>query len=162
MAAVYEIASELENLLECVDENGEFLPEVFEKIEQLMTEWKSRIESLAKAFVNRRASHAAISAEAKRLTEKAKRIEKNNESLESFILLCMRKSSMRKIEGEVLELSIRESESVEIVDAESIPEQFLVVKTESKPDKKAIKEYLKDNSDTPWARIQKNDNLSIK
>lgn len=62
----------------------------------------------------------------------------------------------------VTEIKTRKSESVKIIDQESIPDDFLTKEVSITPDKVSIKKALKDGFNVPGVIIVQNKNLVIK
>jgi len=69
---------------------------------------------------------------------------------------------VEKIETPLIKLSFRNSESVEITNEQQLDAKFIVTKTVSTPDKKAIKDAIKSGVFVEGATISYNKNLQIK
>jgi ribosomal silencing factor RsfS len=69
---------------------------------------------------------------------------------------------VEKIETPLIKLSFRNSESVEITNESQLDDCFIVTKTVSTPDKKAIKDAIKSGVFVEGATISYNKNLQIK
>ena len=69
---------------------------------------------------------------------------------------------VEKIETPLIKLSFRNSESVEITNEQQLDSRFIVTKTVSTPDKKAIKDAIKSGVFVEGATISYNRNLQIK
>jgi hypothetical protein len=67
-----------------------------------------------------------------------------------------------KIETPLIKLSFRNSESVEITNEQQLDSRFIVTKTVTTPDKKAIKDAIKNGELVEGATISYNKNLQIK
>jgi hypothetical protein len=159
---LYEISAEIGELLESVDENGEFLPGVFERLEEAVPLAKDGIESLAKFLLNLRYEAEAFKKEAERMAQKAKAREARAERVSAFALDCMKRAGLKKIEGAVLSVSTRPSYRVEITDAGKIPAEFMKTKIETSVDKEALKKHLKEHGEADYAKIMEHENLVVK
>lgn len=82
--------------------------------------------------------------------------------MDNFINFLMQSFQKDKLETNLYKISYRKSESVEIINEEMIPQEFMKEKTTIAPDKTAIKEALKNWSEVPGATIKINNNLQIK
>jgi hypothetical protein len=69
---------------------------------------------------------------------------------------------VEEIKTPLIKLNFRNSESVEITNEEVLADKFLVTKTVTTPDKKAIKEAIKLGEVVEGATISYNKNLQIK
>ena len=59
-------------------------------------------------------------------------------------------------------ISYRKSDSVEVTDLETLPEEYIKTKIEKNPDKVAIKNAIKDGKEIKGAKIITNYNIQIK
>lgn len=88
--------------------------------------------------------------------------EKELKRMDNFINFLMQSFQKDKLETNLYKISYRKSESVEIINEEMIPQEFMKEKTTVAPDKTAIKEALKNWAEVPGATIKINNNLQIK
>lgn len=88
--------------------------------------------------------------------------EKELKRMDNFINFLMQSFQKDKLETNLYKISYRKSESVEIINEEMIPQEFMKEKTTVAPDKTAIKEALKNWAEVPGATIKINSNLQIK
>ena len=103
-----------------------------------------------------------IDAELKRL-QQLKKVRTNlAERLKDTISDAMNLYEVEKIETPLIKLSFRNSESVEITNESQLDACFIVTKTVSSPDKKAIKDAIKSGVLVEGATISYNKNLQIK
>ena len=136
MASLYEID---QAILACVDfETGEVIDQ--EQLDNLLMERSDKIESVALWVKNLESDAAAYKAEKEAFAEREKKATEKAKRLKDWLA--------RVCEGEKFStakcaVSFRRSESVEIVDANEIPDEYLRTKTTTEPDKVAIKEAMK-------------------
>ena len=103
-----------------------------------------------------------IDAELKRL-QQIKKVRTNlAERLKNTISDAMNLYEVEKIETPLIKLSFRNSESVEITNESQLDACFIVTKTVSTPDKKAIKDAIKSGVFVEGATISYNKNLQIR
>ena len=88
--------------------------------------------------------------------------EKELKRMDNFINFLMQSFWKEKLETNIYKISYRKSESVEIINEQAIPQEFMKEKTTITPDKTAIKEALKNWAEVPGATIKVNNNLQIK
>ena len=103
-----------------------------------------------------------IDAELKRL-QQLKKVRTNlAERLKNTISDAMNLYEVEKIETPLIKLSFRNSESVEITNESQLDACFIVTKTVTSPDKKAIKDAIKNGEVVTGATISYNKNLQIR
>lgn len=97
-----------------------------------------------------------------RIQSLAESKEKELKRMDNFINFLMQSFWKDKLETNIYKISYRKSESVEIINEQAIPQEFMKEKTTVTPDKTAIKEALKNWAEVPGATIKVNQNLQIK
>lgn len=162
MMTLYEIDARLAAILdfdgEYVDtESGEIVS--IEDIEALQMAREDKIEGWGLWIKNKSAELDAIKAEAKKLTERASalsnQIDRSKERYQQYL-------AGEKVSTPRLSVSYRKTESVEIDDAEKLPESMLRVKTTVEPDKVAIKAVLKTGKVIDGAHLVTRQSMTIK
>ncbi len=138
MANLFEID---QAILACVDpETGEIIsPEL---LDGLFMERNAKIENVALWAKNLRSDAAAYEAEEKAFAERKKKALAKVESLEKWLAsVC----GGEKFSTGKCEVSFRKSDSVEVLDKNMIPADYLRTKTTvtTEPDKNAIKKAIK-------------------
>ena len=106
--------------------------------------------------------NAAIKAEIERLK---KRIEHNTSSIDRMKQALdgfMVASGKKKEKTPFFTVSYRKSQSVDVVDATAIPTEYIKVKTETAPDKVAIKEALKSGKEVAGCQLKETESLQIR
>jgi DNA-binding transcriptional regulator YhcF (GntR family) len=93
--------------------------------------------------------------QAKRLTELSRSDASRADALEDSLVLVLTRLQPKatRFSFPNHELSSRKSQAVEIEDEDSLPSQWLTLKTTSQPDKAAIKEALKAGHLIPGAQL---------
>jgi len=87
----------------------------------------------------------AIDEEIKRLQSMKKAIVNNKDRLKEYLRYNMEKSGISKIEHPLFKVTLgKPSSKVEVFDIDLLPDEFVNVKTEIKPDLNKIKAALKD------------------
>lgn len=162
---LYEIPYELDKLID--DETGEITD--IQLFNSLNEEVEKKLSYIALTNKNRDADIKAIDDEIERLNKRKEKLKKKNANTSAFIYKFMLENGITKIDSPTIRLSFRKSKSVEITDAAKFLEylkaknltELYKVKTTTSFDKKAIKEWLKDNV-SPYAEIIEKENLQIK
>ena len=140
--------------------------EITSEIEKALTINKEQLQSKAVdySYVIKQLDSDCeqIDAELKRL-QQLKKVRTNlAERLKNTISNAMNLYEVEKIETPLIKLSFRNSESVEITNESQLDPCFIVTKTVTSPDKKAIKDAIKSGVLVEGATISYNKNLQIK
>ena len=142
-------------------ETGEISEDDYTVIEQLKMERDTKIENIGCWIKNLEADAAAIKAEAKAMSDRAKAAEKKADGLRGYLtaVLAGEKWSSPKVA-----ISWRKSVSVEIDEAElpELPERYIRRKVSVEADKTAIKDALKAGEVIEGCRLVEKNNISIK
>jgi hypothetical protein len=160
---IYQIKNEYQLIIsEVINNEGEITPE----LETALTINKEQLQSKAVdySYVIKQLDSDCeqIDAELKRL-QQLKKVRTNlAERLKNTISDAMNLYEVEKIETPLIKLSFRNSESVEITNESQLDACFIVTKTVSTPDKKAIKDAIKSGVLVTGATISYNKNLQIK
>lgn len=163
MRALYEINSNLEELLTNVDpETGELLIDP-EEVDALMLERQDKLEGIALAIKNASAEVQAIKAEEDALAERRRRIEKRRDGLRDFLQQAL---AGEKLETPRVAVSYRRSKALEIDENAFWPwaqdhSEYLRVKA-PEIEKKKITDAIKDGMQIPGAALVERVSMSIK
>ena len=155
MASLYEID---QAILECVDfESGEIIDQ--ERLDNLMMERSTKIESVALWVKNLESDAVAYKAEKEAFAQREKQASDKAKRLKEWLA--------RVCEGEKFStakcaVSFRTSESVEIAEGATIPEKYIRTKTVEEPDKTAIKAALKAGEEIDGCKLATKLNTNIK
>lgn len=159
MASLYEITAALAAYEMQFDEDGVWINEG--ELEQLNIERDDKIEGILCWIKNLTAEAKAIREEEKALAARRKAIENKADHLTDYVALNL---DGQKFETPKVAVRWRNTEAVEILDEEKIPQEFLRVSTA--PNKDAIKKFLKsldtDSEVCEWAEMKYRKSMSIK
>ena len=160
---IYKIQNEFQLIIaEVINNEGEITPE----LETALTINKEQLQSKAVdyCYVIKQLDYDCeqIDNEIARLN-KLKKVRTNlTDRLKNTVSSAMQLYDVEKIETPLIKLSFRNSESVEITNESQLDACFIVTKTVSTPDKKAIKDAIKSGVFVEGATISYNKNLQIK
>ena len=115
----------------------------------------SKADSYCWVIEHLRGQAAYRQQQAKRLVELARSEESRADALEESLVLVLTKlqPTATRFSFPNHELTSRKSQAVEIDDEDSLPPEWLSIKTTSQPDKAAIKEALKAGHPIPGAQL---------
>lgn len=165
--SLYNLTAEYQELYnklwESIDEEtGEVDMAISNALEAKGQQFLEKAVAVATVYRKFDSEIALYEAEIKRLTECKKRLENCRDRLKDNLANACQSVGVEKIDGVYAKISFRTSESVEIDDIDLIPEEYLVIKSEVKPDKTAIKNAIKSGRDIRGVHIEKTQNIQIK
>jgi len=149
------------------EETGELIePEetiVLKQLDELAKQETEKIDNIAYAFKHADAEIAFLKDEEKRIADRRRAIENNNERFREYIKNTFIFHGIEKIKGKVHTLSLRKSQRV-IIDCEpeELPTGYVTEKITYQPDKRLLGEHLKAGSKIQGAHIEENITLNIK
>lgn len=123
------------------------------------TDYEEKVENYIKVIKNIESDVEARKAEIKRLTELNKADEKKKEHLKETLSTSMQLTGHERVDTPLFKVSFRKSQAVE-VDELVLPESYKVATW--KPDKKRLKEDLKNGLEIVGASLVERKNLSIR
>lgn len=125
-------------------------------------EFKSKAEQIVHVLRNNQAEVEAHKNEEKRLAERRKLIEKQNETLEAYLYGEMKVSGLKELKSPLFKLTIQKNPpKAEVLDESLIPSTYMIPQ-EPKLDKKLLLNALKDGEEIPGAVIVQETRLQIK
>ena len=165
---LYDITAELQTLLDggftadFVDEDGLIDEAGIEaRIDELQLSFDEKVDGIASYIKSQRKLAEDIREEAKALIERAKAKEARIDRLQEYTLNCMRLVGKTRFESARNVVTLRKSMTVQ-VDETIIPKEYLRETVKVEPDKKAIKEALKDGKEIVGAFLVEKENVQIK
>lgn len=123
------------------------------------TDYENKVENYVKVIKNTEADIEARKNEIKRLTELNRADERKNERLKEVLKESMALTGHERVDTSLFKVSFRKSEAVEVDDL-LLPESYKVATW--KPDKKRLKEDLKNGLEILGAELVERKNLSIR
>lgn len=159
--SLYEIDRQIEEQLaiifDSVNDDGEITVSM-DTLECLKLAKEEKIENIALYIKNLRAEAKAIKEEEETLTKRRRALDSKATKLEDYLMSHLDREE--KFKTARCSIGFRLSHKVSIFDEDSIPSEFLRVKTE--PDKTAISEALKQGKGVSGAEMVDNYSLQIK
>ena len=157
-----EIQRAIEAMFDTVNEDGEIEEGTAIYLSALREERAKKLDNVGAYIKNLEAETDAINAEIKRLQERAA-VKKNRiERLKKYVSDSLLATGDMKFETGRVAYSFRKSTTVNITDADALPEKYVKIKTETSPDKTAIKKAIQGGAVIPGAILEEKQNLQIK
>lgn len=157
---LYEMTAQAQALRDMLD-NDEIDEQTFtDTLEAIGTE--DKVNSYCQIIRELDGDNTAIKAEIERLK---KRIEHNTASIDRMKQALdgfMTASGKSKEKTPFFTVSYRHSQSVDILNESDIPQAYIKVKTETAPDKAAIKAALKAGETVPGCQLKDTESIQIR
>lgn len=160
---LYEIKESYMRLFGMIDETTD--PELVENaMEEINDDLDEKADAYAAIIINKTKDSEALKAEAKRLMEAAKVIDNNIDRMKKSLQDTMKIAGKTKAGTDPRwKITIAKNGGVEPIEITGkVPKKYMVV-PEPQPDKKAIREFLKEHPKCKWAKIgERGESLRIK
>lgn len=140
-----------------ITDNSEILKELFDNLQLTM---EDKFDNCQRYCLTLDGEAEILDKEIKRLQAKKQAINNKKDRLINMMRNAMTTAGISKMKTSLYSFSIRESESLEVLDIDNIPREFLRIKKEA--DKKAIKDYLKTGGTIDGCQIIKNKSLGVR
>ena len=158
---LYNITKEM-RLLTLELEEGELTPELEQSLIITQEQLQEKAIQYAYAIRNVEIDSQAIDNEIKRLKAMKEAKDGAIDRMKEAVRNAMLVSGIDKIESSLFKLSLRRSESVEVVNIDQLPEVLTTVKKTVSADKVKIKEAIKSGLTVEGAVLTENFSLQIK
>ena len=147
---LYEIASDMIAL-----ENLDLEPEqVADTMEALQMSFNDKAENIAALNASFSGNIESIDTQIKRLQSMKKTISNRQDQLKEYLRYNMIESGITKIDCPYFKISLRKAtKSVQVDDVDSLPDEYVTVKTVISPDKNAIAKALKSGEEVNGASL---------
>lgn len=160
---LFKIKKQYLSILEELNETeGEITPEIAEKLAINEGDLKDKAVNYALYIKKLEADNKTISEEVSRLQELKARNSKKIDSLDNAIVNAMVMFGFDKVEVATLKLSLRKSESVNVLDETKLSDNFFTTKITKTVSKTVLKDALKSGANIQGAELVINQNLQIK
>lgn len=157
---LYEMTAQAQTLRDMLDADEIDEQTFHDTLESIGAEEK--VNSYCQIIRSIESDNTAIKAEIDRLS---KRVEHNKASVERMKVALdsfMQAAGKKKEKTPFFSVSYRRSQSVDVVDLAAVPAEYIKVKTETAPDKMAIKEALKNGQVVAGCQLKETESLQIR
>ena len=129
----------------------------------LRDELKNKSSSLLKYIQDLQAKSKIAKEESDRLLKLSRARLNKAERLKSYLVNTLQVLEVKKIETDLGSYGIRKNPlKVDVYDESALPEEFIRITEERKPDKEKIKEYIKTNGELKGVRMVESYSLQIR
>lgn len=165
---LYELTGAMLDLYDKMSEPYPEDPEERETWEQALNDtlammaedFAEKADGYGKVLKQLQADADAIKAEKMRLARRQQGIEKNIDGLRERMKCAMLLTDQKRIKTELFTFSVGTRQELVIDDENAIPDDLLKITVE--PDKKGIREHLKEHPDAPFAHFAPTQTLTIR
>ena len=169
MNSLYEISTQIRNIYDELqdgsgvdEETGEVKPEIIEALTISKNDLQNKAIDYGYVIKSFGDKLDIYDREIKRLQARKKQIQNIQDKVSDILKNAMIEFNMPKIEGKTIKISLRKSDSVEVLDLNALDEKFKRTKITIEPDKIAIKESIKNGEVVNGAVIVEKQNIQIK
>lgn len=158
MPTLDEIELEIQNILSAFAEEGQDLNELDNHVKEYLKDLKyqeqKKIDAIGHVIRKKESEIDFIKSEEQRLKKRKQSIENSIARLKNYIKDVMITNELQNIKGAISTLYLRPSEVIDIIDENQIPPQYVEEKITKTPQKKLIKEAIKNGEIVPGASLR--------
>lgn len=161
--SIFQISTELQTIVnQIIETGGEITPEIEQSLQISEAELGTKSVKYGYAIKQMEFDNKAIDDEIKRLQAMKKTRTNAIDRLKNVLSTTMQSFDIPEIDTPTMKINFRKSTSVEIIDEEKIPAEFVTIKQTTTVCKVDIKKALKDGDKVAGAQLVENQNLQIK
>jgi len=149
MTKLYELTERYRTIENMLEDEYITKDEIKTSLQAIEDEFGDKVSTLGKFVLELKSTTEAIKIEEDRLLKRRQAIVSNIEWLKNYMLTEMLAIDILKIKRDVVTVSVQDNPpSVELLDLEQVPKQYVRIIPEVKePDKKAIAEHFKQTGE---------------
>lgn len=159
---LYEMPEKMLELLDLAESDELSEEDLAEALAELNDNLDHKAEGYVKVMRQISADMETVSDEIARLKEREKTMKNNVDHMKKALIAVMQAMGRPKVKTPLYSISVCKTAPQAVIDVpEDIPEQFWKPQ-DPKLDKTALKNYLKENGDEPYAHLEAGTSLRIK
>ena len=157
MSKLYEISEQYAELAALADSDDENMKEaVATTLECIEGDFNDKAQALVTVVHNMDSDVEAIDAEIKRLQARKTAIKNRQDSMRDYLRENMERTGIKKISCPLFTINCVAGREIAVINDESvIPDEYMAVKTEIRPDKSAIAKALKAGAEIPGVSLDR-------
>lgn len=162
---LFKLNQNFDTIVAMIDDEDNEINEqtLFDTLESIKLSREVTLDNIATLIEKNKAYAVAYAEKVKQLQSEKKRLEKVNDSLQSYMTQAMDQADLKELKTENHVLKSRNYKASVVVDDTSvIPEQYMVTKTTVTPDKTAIYKAIKAGEEVPGVHTKPNRKTVIK
>lgn len=159
MPNLYQINDQIQQVIQSADENGVIDETAFEQLQLAKSDKQLNIIKFIKHLDN---DVEVIKKEAERIETLKKQTEKRKEWLTNYLAQSMRIDGVNELDFTTFKAKFRKNPPrLTVIDEASLPQEYIVTKTVTSPDKDKIKEAIKSGQEIPGCSLEQAERLVI-
>lgn len=157
MTKLYEISEQYKELEALADSDDENMREaVANTLECIAGDFNDKAQALVTVVHNMDSDVDALAGEIKRLQARKTAIQNRQDSMREYLRDNMERTGIKKITCPLFSINCIAGREIAVINDEAnIPDEYMVVKTEIRPDKAAITKALKDGIEVSGASLDR-------
>jgi hypothetical protein len=161
--SIFQISVELGIIIDqIIEAGGELTPELEEALSIKEGQLETKATKYGYAIKTMEYESQIIDEEIKRLQDLKKVRQNTMQRLKDVLSTTMQSFDIPEIQTPTLKVNFRKSSSVEILDEDKIPAEFVTIKQTKTVRKVDIKKAIKEGREIEGAQLVENQNLQIK
>lgn len=155
MQTLYDLAAEHQQLVNLAADNDEdFAAALADTLDANDQQIDDKIEATVIVARQLESDAEACKAEARRLSERAKTLERNAGACKERVVWCMENIGKKSLKRPLFTITRQAGRQIAAIDSvDDLPDDYLVTKTTTAPDKKLILERLKAGEAVPGCHL---------
>lgn len=157
VSKLYEISEQYSELQALADSDDENMKEaVATTLECIEGNFNEKAKALVTVVHNMDSDVESLDAEIKRLQARKQAIKNRQDSMREYLRDNMERTGIKKISCPLFTINCVAGREIAVInDDTAIPDEYMAVKTEIKPDKAAITKALKDGVEIPGVSLDR-------
>ena len=136
--------------------------QALEYLDELARQESNKIDAIGYVQDQSKNQIDFLKGQEEKIRAKRKALERAQERFKSFLYHAMKKHGIKKVKGNTRTISLRTTETVEVGEPQSLPEEYRETRVEYKPLKKKIREDLKNGEEIMGAKLVQKENVQIR
>lgn len=161
--ALYEMTAEFKAVAQKLEDLDLDDQTIADTLEGYSDDFENKVIAISSFIRNLEVSANAMKQAEAEMNDRRKSVERKIEGLKSYVLTNMKAIGKDKVECPLFKVSIRtNAPSVQVANEDAVPAKFVVMKTSTSIDKKALKEAIEAGEVVEGVSLVRSNTLSIK
>lgn len=161
--ALYEMTAEFKAVAQKLEDLDLDDQTIADTLEGYSADFENKVIAISSFIRNLEVSANAMKQAEAEMNDRRKSVERKIEGLKSYVLTNMKAIGKDKVECPLFKVSIRtNAPSVQVANEDAVPAKFVVMKTSTSIDKKALKEAIEAGEVVEGVSLVRSNTLSIK
>jgi exonuclease VII small subunit len=161
---LYELKNEYLELSQMLADDENQIPEeaLRDTLEGIAGEIEDKVLNIAAVIESFKAHADAIKKARDKMYKREQTLQAATQRLKDYVIFCMRATGVKKAESPELRVTLSDGVARVVIDNEdSLPADFVALRTEKFIDKRQIMEAIKEGQEVPGVHLEKTPSLRI-